>query len=159
MSRKLDELLSAGRLSPVSVILGPRDQVNRRLYWTTELKQCCEKICRSSPVTRALIDIPSQINLAFADFISGRPLSSGLVKCDPPRGAALWRLKTPDIRLYGWAHEEQCLILSQIQMKSILLAPGSPTDTDMGRKTVKDRLNLQLEPLYGERYKLFPVIC
>jgi hypothetical protein len=159
MSHRLDELIKEGRLSSVAVILGPRDQINRRLYWTTEFEQWCRQMCKSPPKTRSLIDVPTQINAAFAEFVTGRPLSSGLARCDPPRGQALWRIKTPDLRLYGWADEEQCMILAIGELKSIIVARGYPKDADMGRKAVEIRNGLKLGYLYGERYELFPVTC
>jgi hypothetical protein len=157
MSRRLDELIKEGRLSSVAVILGPRDQINRRLYWTTEFEQWCRQISDAAPPTRALIDVPTQINNVFAEFVTGRPMTSGLAKCDPPRGQGLWRLKTPDLRLYGWADESQCMVLVAGELKARLKVAGYPTDTDMGRKTVKIRNALKLNCVYGERYDLFPV--
>jgi hypothetical protein len=155
MSRRLDSLVVEGRLSPVAVILGPRDQVNRRLYWTTDFEQWCKQIC-AYPDTHSLASIPEQLNIAFADFITGRPLSSGLARCDPPKGQGLWRLKTPDLRLYGWADAAQCMILAVGERKQVIAAPGYPKDRDLGRQAADIRTKLQLECVYGERYTIFP---
>jgi hypothetical protein len=155
MSHRLDKLIKEGRLSSVTVILGPRDQVNRRLYWTMEFEQWCRQIGANCG-TRSHVSIPEQLNIAFADFVSGRPLSSGLARCDPPKGQGLWRLKTPDLRLYGWADSAHCMILAIGEFKRVIQAPGFPKDRDLGRLAADARTKLQLECVYGERYQIFP---
>jgi hypothetical protein len=157
MLRPLHELLRQGLLLPAKVILGPRDQVNRRLFWTAEFDEWCTQICRE-PQTRTLASIPEQLNVAFADFVSGRPLTSGLARCDPPRGEGIWRLKTPDLRLYGWADEAHCMVLAHGERKSVINAPGPPKDKDMGRLVVRCRKDLRLRYAIGERYDIFPAI-
>jgi hypothetical protein len=157
MSRRLDELIKEGHLSPVPVILGPRDQKNRRLFWTVEFEEWARQICATHR-SRTLASASEQLNIMFADLISGRSLTSGLARCDPPRGEGIWRLKTPDFRLYGWALEPHTMILAFGELKSVLKKPGPPRDVDYGRKTVATRKSLLLEHKLGERYELFPAI-
>jgi hypothetical protein len=139
------------------VILGPRDQRNRRLFWTKRFEKWCRDICQS-PGTRSLVSIPEQLNIAFAEFISGRPLSSGLARCDPPTGEGIWRLKTPDLRLYGWADEPHCMILTVGEFKSVIAAPGAPKDRHLGQQAVEERRELKLGFISGERFEIFPAI-
>ena len=155
MSRRLDELIRQGLVSPVPVILGPRDQKNRRLFWTAEFEQWARQICETHR-SRSIASSAEQLNIMFADFISGRPLTSGLARCDPPKGEGIWRLKTPDFRLYGWAIDNQAMVLAYGELKSVLKKSGFPRDGDYGRFTVAKRNQLRLEHKLGERYELFP---
>jgi hypothetical protein len=157
MSRHLSQLIADGMISAVPVILGPREQRNRRLYWTQEFKIWHDEVCESGQ-TRSLLTIPEQLNGAFATFIEGRPLSNGLARCDPPKGEGIWRLKTPDLRLYGWADEAQAMALSHGEFKSVLAAPGYPKDRHIGKLAADVRHSLGLECIYGERFDIFPVI-
>lgn len=156
MSRALDQALKQGGLIRPQVTLGPRDQCLRRLYVTEGfVKWCASGVLTTK--TRTLLSLPEQLNQAFADFVSGRPLSSGLTKCDPPRGEGLWRIKTPDLRLYGWADDAQCMILACGELKSVLVKPGPPRDRDKGREVVQIRKSLGfVEWKSGERYVVFP---
>jgi hypothetical protein len=123
MSRRLNELIKEGRISPVSVILGPRDQRNRRLFWTSEFEKWARYISDSHR-SKTIASTGEQLNIMFADFITGRPLTGGLARCDPPKGEGIWRLKTPDFRLYGWALEKHTMILAYGEFKSVLRKPG-----------------------------------
>lgn len=155
MSPRLSKLVSEGLIGPVAVRLGPRDMPNRQLLWTRAFESWSRGAClsdlRSSSAT-----IAEQLNTAFADFVSGRPLTSGLARCDPPKGEGLWRLKTPDLRLYGWADDVQCMVLAVGEFVSVVKAPGPPRDRDLGRATVSERRRLQLGFKYGERFDIFP---
>lgn len=155
MSPQLNRLIQQGRVSAVGVILGPRDQPNRLLYWTKEFEEWCAQASKK-PNSRSLLSIGDQLNLIFAEFIGGRALSSGLARCDPPKGEGIWRLKTTDLRLYGWADAKQTMVLSIGEFKSIVSAPGFPKDRDLGRLAVRNRKELGLEYIHGERYDLFP---
>jgi hypothetical protein len=157
MSRLLNELVQQGRITPVPVILGPRDQKNRRLFWTTEFEQWSRHTCATFE-SKTLATAGEQLNIMFSDFISGRPLTSGLARCDPPKGEGIWRLKTPDLRLYGWADEPQSMVLAVGELKSVISRPGPPKDKDLGKQAVSVRLRLELDYKLGERYELFPAI-
>ena len=156
MSNHLDDLLRCGRISSVPVTLGPRDNIFRRMFWTTECEQWCMEIIGSQPHQPSKFPYDQQLNQAFADFVTGRPLT-GMTKCDPPKGQALWRIKTPDLRLYGWAPAQQTLILCCAELKSVLKKPGPPKDKDLGNRVVAQRKDLGLnKPVYGEIYDVFP---
>jgi hypothetical protein len=128
---------------------------NRRLFWTTDFEQWSREICKAAQA-RSVLTLPEQFNVAFADFIAGRPLTSGLARCDPPKGGGIWRLKTPDLRLYGWADAPHCMVLAVGELVSVLKAPGPPKDRDIGRLAVNVRKQLGLDCIYGERYDIFP---
>lgn len=154
MSPALSNLLAQATIRRVAVRLGPRDQPNRQLYWTTEFELWCRQNCGSEQ--RGIASLAEQLNAAFADFVSGRPLSSGLARCDPPRAGGIWRLKTPGLRLYGWADSPQCMVLAAGELTSIIKAPGPPKDKDLGKIAVERRKRLGLECIYGERFEIFP---
>lgn len=156
MSRRLDELCRVGQLASVSVQLGPRDQPMRRLYWTADFEQWCRNVIQTNTPSPTKAAIDEQLNQAFADFVAGRPLT-GMTKCDPPKGQAIWRLKTPDLRLYGWADGSQCLVLVAGELKRTLALPGPPKDRHLGARVVVIRKELGFERwTYGEIFNVFP---
>lgn len=156
MSRSLDRLIRAGSVSAVPVLLGPRDQRLRRLFWTKDFDQWCRHASLAPPSNRSLATVAEQLNQSFAEFVAGRPLT-GMTKCDPPRGEGIWRLKTPDLRLYGWADEPQTMILARGEFKQALLRPGPPNDRLLGRETVAIRRRLSVQDwMIGELYDIFP---
>lgn len=158
MSPRLSQLLKEGRINPVSVSLGPRDQKHRQLFWTSEFEAWCRQTAERTDA-RGLVSFGGQLNIAFADFVSGRPLTSGLARCDPPKGEGIWRLKTPDLRLYGWADDLQCMVLCLGELKRVIAAPGPPKDRDLGKQAATVRKGLKLEWKPGERYQVFPACC
>jgi hypothetical protein len=154
MSQTLSDLLREGLIEPVSVLLGPRDQRFRSLYWTKGAFTWWQSV--STLPSRSLSSFPEQLNQAFADFIAGRPMT-GMTKCDPPRGEGIWRLKTPDLRLYGWAPSQNTLILASGELKQVLAKPGPPKDRDLGRVVVSTRRGLGCSSwIVGEIYNVFP---
>lgn len=156
MSRKLNELCRLGHLARIPVQLGPRDLPMRRLYWTAEFEKWCRTIIQSQGRSRTKATLDEQLNQAFADFVTGRPLT-GMTKCDPPKGQAIWRLKTPDLRLYGWADEPQCMVLVAGEFKSTLMLPGPPKDRHLGAIVVAKRKSLGFSQwTYGEIFNVFP---
>lgn len=155
MSHCLHRLLAVSHVGSVPVALGPRDEVHRLLYWTKDFEQWCLRI-ETLGVARSYVSLPEQLNQAFADFISGRPLT-GLTRCDPPKGQGIWRLKTPDLRLYGWADEPQCFILAAGEFKSVLAQPGPPKDKDLGKVVVSVRRKFSVtEWVIGDQPRIFP---
>jgi hypothetical protein len=154
MSQHLSELLRKGLIEPVPVLLGPRDQRFRTLYWTKDASTWWQSV--SALPSRSLVSLPEQLNQAFADFIVGRPMT-GMTKCDPPRGQGVWRLKTPDLRLYGWAPSQGVMIIAAGELKQRLAAPGPPKDRDLGNLVVAARKTLGFSSwTSGEIYHVFP---
>lgn len=128
----------------------------RRLYWTAGFEQWCRAIILSGTRSTSIAMHDEQLNQAFADFVTGRPLT-GMTKCDPPRGQAIWKLKTPDFRLFGWADEPQCMVLVAAELKKILMAPGPPKDRHLGAQVVAERRRLGFAKwTYGEIFNVFP---
>lgn len=82
---------------------------------------------------------------------------TGMTKCDPPRGQGIWRLRSPDLRLYGWAPAQNVMVIAAGELKQRLLQRGPPTDRDMGKLVVARRKSLGFtEWLSGEIYDVFP---
>lgn len=139
MSRTLSDLQRLVLIEPVPVMLGPRDQRFRRLYWTKEFHQWWVTV--EHLPSRSIVGMTDQLNQAFADFISGRPMT-GMARCDPPTGEGVWKIKTPDLRLFGWAPEKQVLVLAAGELKRVLRLPGPPRDKDLGKTVVQRRRKL-----------------
>jgi hypothetical protein len=150
----LHRLERSGAIVRVPVLLGARDLPSRDLWWTKGLIAWWQNNQNKS--SRALVGLPDQLNQAFADFISGRPLT-GITKIDPPKASGGWRLKTPDLRIYGWSPEPQKLILAAAEFKQILAAPGPPKDKDLGKFVVAERKRLGFQRWEGgEQFRVFP---
>jgi len=82
---------------------------------------------------------------------------TGMTKCDPPKGGGVWKLHTPDLRLFGWPPTQNALILAAGEFKRALKGRGSPTYVELGKQVVNKRKQLRLgEALYGEIYSIFP---
>jgi hypothetical protein len=155
MSPRLSQLISEGQLGPVAVGLGPRDQRNRQLFWTMDFESWSRNVAEQNGA-RGIATIGEQLNTSFADFVSGRPMTSGMARCDPPRAGGIWRLKTPDLRLYGWFDDSQCMVLAIGEFARIIKAPGPPKDRDLGKLALEVRKKLKLGCKYGEAFDLYP---
>lgn len=154
MSRSLSDLETAKLIEHVPVLLGPREQRFRRLLWSREVSEWWESVKGLS--SSSLATLPEQLNQAFAEFIAGRPMT-GMTKCDPPKGQGIWRLKTPDMRLYGWAPASQTLVLLAAELKRNLVKPGPPKDRDLGVLVVQRRRAFRCETvIFGDVSSVFP---
>lgn len=101
----LGEWLEASGLISIKIRLKPPDQTWRSLYATTEVMEWLNERAnkREASSIGADLSIPEQLHVLFRRFILGQPL--GFEKqfhavC--PGELAIWELKTPDVRIFGW---------------------------------------------------------
>lgn len=145
MLTSLSLLVKEGRISAVPVHLGPRDKFVRSIFWTNELASWCNELASSQEKPSGILSFGEQINLAFADFIAGRPLASGVTRCDPPTGEGIWKLHTPDIRFFGWCDQPQTLVIVNAELKRRLVSEYGLTTKKMAMRAVAIRRSLGIK--------------
>ena len=141
------------------MVLGPRDLPLRALYWTPGVSSWCQQLVQSGEVASGMLSYELQLNQAFADFVSGRPLASGLTRTEPPRNGGIWKLHTPNIRLFGWCVEPQTLVLAACEKASVLKAAGKPRYKDLAVHATVERRRLNFKDWHiGDIRSAFPAI-
>ena len=109
----LATLVEAHGLRSLSVPMGAAVQKWRVLYAAPRLITFLGQIVAGDPPTRCEADLSPKEQLygLFADFISGEELVfDEEYHAMYPGDAAIWELKTPDIRIYGWFAQVDCFI-------------------------------------------------
>ena len=109
----LATLVEAGEISPIEVELGPREQPTRLLYGTPAFLNWLKERLRSAETSPLLADLtPSeQLDLLFYQFLSGKPLVfTKHFKVIKYERNAVWELKTPDLRIFGWFAMKDCFV-------------------------------------------------
>lgn len=92
-------------LEPLKIELGFREQAWRILYTSPELREFLTEIVRGDPPTRWEADLTPKEQLfdLFRTFIVGEKLRSDeQFHVMRPDEHAVWELKTPDLRIFGW---------------------------------------------------------
>lgn len=160
MSPGIIKSLSARTIEFVPVCLGPRDSLSRSLYWVPGVKRWCDNADTSSARPKSMLSPSSEINQAFADFVSGKPLAGGFTRCDPPAGEGVWKLHTAHVRFFSWCVEPQCLVLTGAEWKHMLKGKASPTYAELSRNAVKVRNLMGFSDYYaGDIRSAFPATC
>jgi hypothetical protein len=157
MSPDLIKALRDCTLQLVPVVLGPRDEQKRLLYWAPTVRRWCENANSVQHSDNSMLSINEELNQAFADFVSGRPLAGGFTRCEPPTGEGVWKLHTARIRLFGWCVEPQCMVLTHAEWAGTLKAPGPPTYLGLAQEVVRYRKSLGFRDYYnGDIRSAFP---
>jgi hypothetical protein len=109
----IEALVEAGAFSRIEVEMGRRDQPMRLLYgtpgfiaWLGEIKNGAE------PENRLVDTTPAeQIDQLFHTFLSGMPLIyTRQFRMMRAEKNAVWELKTPDMRIFGWFMKKDCFV-------------------------------------------------
>jgi hypothetical protein len=109
----LATLIEAGEISSIEVELGAREQRTRLLYGTPGFVNWLKERLRSDEPSPLFADLTpnEQLDLLFYDFLSGKPLvytkQFRVIKFE---NNAVWELKTPDLRIFGWFAMKDCFI-------------------------------------------------
>ncbi|WP_131858787.1 hypothetical protein [Bosea sp. BK604] len=109
----ISSLVDRGVIIPITVALDKSEQPMRLLYatptfiaWLGEQAKSIEK----SPIGSDLTPI-EQIESIFYTFVSGKPLVYSrqfrFIRSEPN---AVWELKTPDTRIFGWFMMKDCFV-------------------------------------------------
>ena len=109
----LEELVEVNAISRIEVEMGVREQPMRLLYgtpsfidWLTEILAGAQPRNRLGEATPA-----EQVDELFYDFLRGLPLlplrQFRFIRAEKN---AVWELKTPDIRIFGWFLKKDCFV-------------------------------------------------
>jgi hypothetical protein len=107
------DLLDRGVLVKIEVELAPRDQPLRLLYGTPQfIEWLKEALDGAAPTTLLGSTTPTeQIDDLFHSFLSGQPLIfTRQFRVVRVEDNAVWELKTPDIRIFGWFMAKDCFV-------------------------------------------------
>jgi hypothetical protein len=109
----ITDLVNNGAIVKIDVELAPHDQPLRLLYGTPQFIAWLQEILEGARPAR-LLGQPSpaeQIDDLFHSFLSGEHLvftrQFRVVRAEEN---AVWELKTPDIRIFGWFMAKDCFV-------------------------------------------------
>jgi hypothetical protein len=107
------DLVQRGAIVKIDVELAPRDQPLRLLYGTPQFVAWLQEIIGGAQPPRLLGTnaITEQIDDLFYSFLSGQQLiftkQFRVVRAEEH---AVWELKTPDVRIFGWFMAKDCFV-------------------------------------------------
>jgi hypothetical protein len=107
------DLVSSGAIVKIEVELAPRDQPLRLLYGTPQFVAWLQHVLNGAEPPGRLGDasIVQQIDDLFHSFLSGEQLiftrQFRVVRAEEN---AVWELKTPDVRIFGWFMAKDCFV-------------------------------------------------
>jgi hypothetical protein len=107
------DLVSNGAIVKIEVDLAPRDQPLRLLYGTPQFIAWLKDVLDGAEPPFGLGDmsIAEQIDDLFYSFLSGQQLiftrQFRVVRAEEN---AVWELKTPDVRIFGWFMAKDCFV-------------------------------------------------
>ncbi|HEU4660657.1 MAG TPA: hypothetical protein VFS63_08345 [Pseudolabrys sp.] len=106
-------LVESGAILKIEVELGPREQPMRLLYGTPQFIQWLEGLLEGAEPEVRLGEATAaeQVDDLFYTYLSGKPLSHvrqfRVVRAEKN---AVWELKTPDVRIFGWFMARDCFV-------------------------------------------------
>jgi hypothetical protein len=109
----ITDLLASGAIIKIDVELAPRDQPLRLLYGTPQFVDWLRQILAGVEPPRQLgqTSPAEQIDDLFHSFLSGEPLIfTRQFRVVRAEDNAVWELKTPDIRIFGWFMARDCFV-------------------------------------------------
>ena len=105
------DLVNRGAILKIEVALAPREQPLRLLYGTPDFVRWLNDVLAGArpPVCLSEATPAEQIDDLFYAFLSGRPLVfTRQFRVVRAEDNAVWELKTPDIRIFGWFMAKDC---------------------------------------------------
>jgi hypothetical protein len=109
----ITDLVDSGAIIKIDVELAPRDQPLRLLYGTPQFIEWLQELLRGDEPSQRLgqTSPAEQIDDLFHSVLSGEPLiftrQFRVVRAEEN---AVWELKTPDIRIFGWFMAKDCFV-------------------------------------------------
>jgi len=109
----ITDLVDSGAIVKIDVDLAPRDQPLRLLYGTPQFVAWLQDVLGGAEPSRKLghTSITEQIDDLFHSFLSGEQLiftkQFRVVRAEEN---AVWELKTPDVRIFGWFMAKDCFV-------------------------------------------------
>jgi hypothetical protein len=156
MSIDLNQLLQSGVLTQVEVDLGPRRQSLRRVLVTKEFKQWTDGLSTARSPQRMFSE-HAELVQALSDFIGRAKLGGVITGVNPPAGAGIFKIKTPQFRLFGWAADQQTLVLA-LGVRKDDLAAKRVVERECGPRVVVARKALGIVSWQrGQWYEIFRI--
>jgi hypothetical protein len=109
----IEALIERNAISKIEVVLGFRDQPVRLLYGTPDfIKWLGQLLDGAEPKKRLGETTPAeQVDQLFYSFLSGKSLiyvrQFREIRAEKN---AVWELKTPDVRIFGWFLKKDCFV-------------------------------------------------
>ena len=109
----IEELVEANAISRIQVEMHPRDHELRLLYGTPQFIAWLQEVLDGARPARLLgpTSPAEQIDDLFHSFLSGEHLvftrQFRVVRAEEN---AVWELKTPDTRIFGWFMAKDCFV-------------------------------------------------
>ncbi len=110
------ELVAVGKLVKVDAQLGPNELEERRIFLLPETVSKATELCESMESEWDTTLSPAeQLDELFYHFVSGGRMDfpRQLKELDHIRDG-IWRLKTADLRLFGWFPAKDCFICAYV---------------------------------------------
>jgi hypothetical protein len=109
----IEELVATNAISRIQVEMHPRDQELRLLYGTPEFVEWLGGLANGAEPERRLGEATAaeQVDDLINTFLSGRPLVfMKQFRSIRAEKNAVWELKTPDVRIFGWFLKKDCFV-------------------------------------------------
>jgi hypothetical protein len=109
----IEELVAANAISRIQVAMHPRDQELRLLYGTPDFIDWLGRLASGAEPERRLGEATAaeQVDDLFNSFLSGRSLVyMKQFRSIRAEKNAVWELKTPDVRIFGWFLKKDCFV-------------------------------------------------
>ncbi len=109
----IEELIAANAISRLQVEMHPREQELRLLYGTPDFISWLAVVAKGAEPQHRLGEatIAEQVDDLFNTFLSGRPLIyMKQFRSIRAEKNAVWELKTPDVRIFGWFLKKDCFV-------------------------------------------------
>ena len=107
----ISDLVDRGAIVPIDIELGIDEQPLRLLYGTPNFITWLEERLAAEESSTISDDLSpaEQLDQIFYNFVSGRPLvHSRQYRFIRAESHAVWELKTPDLRIFGWFMAKDC---------------------------------------------------
>lgn len=109
----LEELIEVNAITRIEVEMGPHEQPMRLLYGTPSFVGWLNEILAGAQPKRRFGEATpvEQIDELFYSFLRGLPLipmrQFRFIRAETN---AVWELKTPDVRIFGWFLKKDCFV-------------------------------------------------
>lgn len=145
----IQTLLASGRLLATSSFLEDHEQHQRLMYFMPRVRTWAKAnlmTLESDGFYENALSPKDQLRDICRNFLLGADLSNERL---PPHSmqpidSGVWELRTPDLRLFGWAYRKNTIIVSAIDTKQRCSQLG--LYSEYRDQAVQDRDSLNLKP-------------
>ena len=109
----IEDLVASGAISRIEVEMTGREQAQRLLYGTPGFIEWLRKVINGEEPDSSAgqATVAEQIDQLFHAYLSGAPLiHMRQFRYIRAEENAVWELKTPDARIFGWFMKRDCFV-------------------------------------------------